>query len=62
MAYTQTANLALDKAVVGTNQAFETTKVNSNWDKVDAIFTTANLTPKVQAVLSAGVTVNGGTA
>ena len=62
MAYTQTANLALDKAVVGTNQAFETTKVNSNWDKVDSAFTTVNLTPRVQAVLSAGVIVNGGTA
>jgi hypothetical protein len=62
MAYTQTSNIALDKAVVGTNQAFETTKVNSNWDKVDSAFATVNLTPRVQTVLNAGVTINGGTA
>jgi hypothetical protein len=62
MAYTQTTNLTLDKAVVGTNQAFETTKVNSNWDKVDAAFSTANFSPKVQTALTNGTTINGGTA
>lgn len=62
MAYTQTSNIALDKAVVGTNQAFETTKVNSNWDKVDSAFSTVNLTPRVQAVATAGIVLNGGSA
>jgi hypothetical protein len=62
MAYTQTTNIALDKAVVGTNQAFETTKINSNWDKVDAAFSTANLTPRVQDVADDGIVINGGTA
>ena len=36
MAYTTTTKLSLQKAVPGTNQAFETTSINSNWDKVDA--------------------------
>lgn len=36
MSYTQTTTLSLDKAVVGSNQPFETTSINSNWDKVDA--------------------------
>lgn len=36
MSYTQTTELDLDKAVVGSNQPFETTSINANWDKVDA--------------------------
>lgn len=36
MAYSETTDLALKKAVVGTNQPFETAVVNANWDKVDA--------------------------
>jgi len=36
MAYTETTDLALKKAVVGTNQPFETVEINANWDKVDA--------------------------
>lgn len=36
MSYTTTTRLALQKAVVGSNQAFETSVINSNWDKVDA--------------------------
>ena len=36
MSYTQTTELDLDKAVPGSNQPFETTSINSNWDKVDA--------------------------
>ncbi len=36
MAYTQTTRLLLKKAVVGSNQPFETTEINNNWDKVDA--------------------------
>jgi hypothetical protein len=36
MAYTGTTRLDLKKAVVGSNQPFETTVINANWDKVDA--------------------------
>lgn len=36
MSYTQTTELDLDKAVPGSNQPFETTSINANWDKVDA--------------------------
>ena len=36
MAYTNTTRLSLQKAVIGTNQPFETSVINSNWDKVDA--------------------------
>ena len=36
MAYTNTTKLSLEKAVPGTNQPFETTSINNNWDKVDA--------------------------
>lgn len=36
MAYTTTTRLGLKKAVVGSNQAFETAEINANWDKVDA--------------------------
>ena len=36
MAYTTTTRLLLKKAVIGSNQAFETAEINANWDKVDA--------------------------
>ncbi len=36
MSYTTTTRLALKKAVIGSNQAFETAEINANWDKVDA--------------------------
>lgn len=36
MSYTTTSRLGLQKAVIGSNQAFETAVFNSNWDKVDA--------------------------
>ena len=36
MSYTATTKLSLAKAVPGSNQPFETTSINSNWDKVDA--------------------------
>jgi hypothetical protein len=62
MAYTQTINLALDKAVVGTNQAFETAKVNSNWDKIDGAFEAEELAPRVQDVADEGIIISGGTA
>lgn len=42
MSYTQTPTLDLDKAVPGTNQPFETTVINSNWDKVDTAVTELN--------------------
>lgn len=35
MAYTETTELLLKKAVPGTNQPFETAEINNNWDKVD---------------------------
>lgn len=62
MAYSQTTNLDLDKAVVGTNQAFETDVINDNWDKVDAAFDAAEFAPRVQTAITSGVTINGGTA
>lgn len=36
MSYTTTTRLLLKKAVIGSNQAFETSEINANWDKVDA--------------------------
>lgn len=62
MAYTQTTNLDIDKAVVGTNQAFETAVINDNWDKIDAAFNIEALAPRVQDTLDEGLTVDGGTA
>jgi hypothetical protein len=62
MAYTQTTNLGLDKAVVGTNQAFETVKINDNWDKVDGAFDADTLAPRVQDVADEGIIISGGTA
>jgi hypothetical protein len=35
MSYTTTTNLSLQKAVPGSNQAFETASINTNWDSVD---------------------------
>lgn len=55
MAYTQTTELALDKATPGTNQAFETSVINDNWDKID----------DAVVALQAGTTIttiDGGTA
>lgn len=36
MSYSTTTRLGLKKAIVGTNQPFETAVFNENWDKVDA--------------------------
>jgi hypothetical protein len=36
MAYTTTTRLGLQKAVIGSNQAFETSAINNNWDKLDS--------------------------
>lgn len=36
MSYTGTSRLDLKKADIGSNQPFETSVINSNWDKVDA--------------------------
>jgi len=36
MSYTTTTNLSLQKAVPGSNQAFETASINTNWDNVDS--------------------------
>lgn len=35
MAYTTTTRLGLQKAVIGSNQPFETSAINDNWDKLD---------------------------
>jgi hypothetical protein len=35
MAYTTTTRLGLQKAVIGSNQPFETSAINNNWDKLD---------------------------
>jgi hypothetical protein len=35
MSYTTTSRLGLQKAVIGSNQAFETSVINNNWDKLD---------------------------
>jgi hypothetical protein len=42
MSYTTTTRLGLKKAVVGSNQAFETAVFNDNLDKVDADSVTQN--------------------
>lgn len=36
MSYSTTTRLSLKKAVSGTNQPFETSAFNENWDKIDA--------------------------
>ena len=36
MSYTTTTRLGLKKAVVGSNQPFETTVFNTNWDAIDS--------------------------
>ena len=62
MAYTTTTKLSLEKAVPGTNQPFETTSINNNWDKVDANATAvANRLTAVEAGTSI-TTLDGGTA
>lgn len=38
MAYEATTNLGLQKAVPGSNQAFETAVFNENWDAIDGVF------------------------
>lgn len=35
MSYTTTTRLGLQKAVIGSNQPFETAVINNNWDKLD---------------------------
>lgn len=35
MSYTTTTRLQLQKAVIGSNQPFETAVINNNWDKLD---------------------------
>lgn len=59
MSYTQTTTLDLDKAVVGSNQPFETTSINSNWDKVDAAVVAVKGTSLVASTV---VKIDGGTA
>ncbi len=42
MSYTTTTLLGLKKAVVGSNQAFETSVFNDNWNAIDAGLTSTN--------------------
>lgn len=58
MSYTTTTELAIQKAVPGSNQPFETTVINSNWDKVDA----AVIAIKGASTPSSVVKIDGGTA
>lgn len=61
MSYTTTTRLALQKAVPGSNQAFETTVFNSNWDKVDAEAVAVNTrVSAVETAITSG-TVNAAT-
>jgi hypothetical protein len=62
MASTLTPELSLFKPTPGTAEPFRSTDVNSNWDKVDTALTVAQLTAKVQTIVTTGITINGGTA
>lgn len=53
MAYEATTNLGLQKAVPGSNQAFETSVFNDNWDAVDGVF------PLESANLADGAVTSG---
>ena len=60
MAYTTTTKLSLEKAVPGTNQPFETTSINNNWDKVDAnAVSDSNRITAVETIVS-NLTYSGG--
>lgn len=57
MSYTTTTRLALQKAVIGSNQPFETSVINANWDKVDAEAVAAD--SRLDAVEALNTTQNG---
>jgi hypothetical protein len=57
MSYTTTTRLGLQKAVVGSNQAFETAVFNANWDKVDAEAVAAD--GRLDSVEAINTTQNG---
>lgn len=57
MAYTTTTRLGLKKAVPGSNQAFETAEVNTNWDLVDAEAVAADA--RLDAIEGINTTQNG---
>jgi len=58
MSYTTTTRLALQKAVPGTSQPFETSVINSNWDKVDAEAVAVNTRVAAVETTIAGGSVN----
>jgi hypothetical protein len=62
MASTSTPILGLFKPVPGTAEPFRSEDINGNWDILDESFTVVELKPNVQAVVTSGITVNGGTA
>lgn len=57
MSYTSTPRLSLSKPVVGSNQAFETSVLNANWDKIDAEAVAADV--RLDAIEATDVTQNG---
>jgi hypothetical protein len=70
MAYTTTTFVGLKKATPGTNQAFETTVMNLNWDAIENKAYTANagivdLTSRVTTLETSPATptiIDGGSA
>lgn len=58
MSYTTTTRLGIQKAVPGTSQAFETSVMNSNWDKVDAEAVAVNTRVSAIETTIAGGSVN----
>lgn len=57
MSYTTTTRLGLQKAVIGSNQPFETSSINANWDKVDAEAVAAD--GRLDSVEAVNTTQNG---
>lgn len=57
MSYTTTTRLGLQKAVIGSNQPFETSSINGNWDKIEAEAVAAD--SRLDAVESLNTTQNG---
>jgi hypothetical protein len=62
MSSTSTPILGLFKPIPGTAEPFRAVDINGNWDILDESFTVVELKPNVQAVVTSGITVNGGTA
>lgn len=59
MSYDLTTELELKKAVIGSNQPFETAEINANWDKVDGSVIAVKGTLSVPSTI---IAIDGGTA